>query len=200
MVFRHKWYIFTLDPFGPYDIVVSYAVCPSARPAIVTTLQPTIFRGSCLYLAQPLALVWAWNLVIMRFLCLFTRIQWHFEIWCHFCHTAISCTGWLWVRSVCDYLITSMTHGDGAGSWSCSLWKKGTAREDHEPLPHMVNKLATHNGDVIMGAMASTITSLAIDYSTVYSGADQRKHQSSASLAFVRGIHRSPVNSPHKGQ
>ena len=29
--------------------------------------------------------------------------------------------------------------------------------------------------------------------------ADQRKHQSSASLAFVRGIHRSPVNSPHKG-
>ena len=32
----------------------------------------------------------------------------------------------------------------------------------------------------------------------VYSGADQRKHQSSASLAFVRGIHRSPVNSPHK--
>ena len=31
------------------------------------------------------------------------------------------------------------------------------------------------------------------------SGADQIKHQSSASLAFVRGIHRSPVNSPHKG-
>ena len=28
--------------------------------------------------------------------------------------------------------------------------------------------------------------------------ADQRKYQSSASLAFVRGIHRSPVNSPHK--
>ena len=37
------------------------------------------------------------------------------------------------------------------------------------------------------------------DYSSVYSGADQRKHQSSASLAFVRGIHRWPVNSPHKG-
>ena len=36
-------------------------------------------------------------------------------------------------------------------------------------------------------------------YSTVYWGADQRKHQSSASLAFVRGIHRWPVNSPHKG-
>ena len=50
-----------------------------------------------------------------------------------------------------------------------------------------------------MSAMASQITSLAIVYSTVYSGADQRKHQSSVSLAFVRGIHRSPVNSPHKG-
>ena len=49
-----------------------------------------------------------------------------------------------------------------------------------------------------MGAMAYQITSLTIVYSTVYSSADQRKHQSSASLAFVRGIHRSPVNSPHK--
>ena len=49
-----------------------------------------------------------------------------------------------------------------------------------------------------MGAMASRITSLMIVYSTVYSDADQRKHQSSASLAFVRGIHRGPVNSPHK--
>ena len=49
-----------------------------------------------------------------------------------------------------------------------------------------------------MGTMASQITSLTIVYSIVYSGADQRKHQSSVSLAFVRGIHRGPVNSPHK--
>ena len=56
----------------------------------------------------------------------------------------------------------------------------------------------SHYGDVIMGAIASQITSLTIVYSTVYSDADQRKHQSSASLAFVRGIHRGPVNSPHK--
>ena len=41
--------------------------------------------------------------------------------------------------------------------------------------------------------------SLTIVYSTVYSGADQRKHQSSASLALVRGIHRWLMNSPHKG-
>ena len=55
-----------------------------------------------------------------------------------------------------------------------------------------------HYNDVIMSAMASQITSLTIVYSTFYSGADQRKHQSSASLAFVWGIHRWPVNSPHK--
>ena len=52
--------------------------------------------------------------------------------------------------------------------------------------------------DVIMSAMASQITSLTIVYSSVYSGADQRKHQSSASLAFVWGIHWWPVNSPYK--
>ena len=55
-----------------------------------------------------------------------------------------------------------------------------------------------HYGDVIMGAIASQITSLTIVYSTVYSDADQRIHQSSASLAFVRGIHRRLVNCPHK--
>ena len=49
-----------------------------------------------------------------------------------------------------------------------------------------------------MGAIASQISSLTIVYSIVYSDADQRKHQSSASLVFVRGIHRSTVNSPHK--
>ena len=56
-----------------------------------------------------------------------------------------------------------------------------------------------HYNDVIMNAMVSQITSLTIVYSTAYLGADQRKHQSSASLAFVRGIHRRLVNSPHKG-
>ena len=49
-----------------------------------------------------------------------------------------------------------------------------------------------------MSAIASQITSLTIVCSTVYLDVDQRKHQNSASLAFVRGIHRRPVNSPHK--
>ena len=61
---------------------------------------------------------------------------------------------------------------------------------------HMLS--LNHYRDVIMGAVAYRITSLMIVYSTVYSGADQRKHQSSASLAFVRGILRWPVNFRHK--
>ena len=56
----------------------------------------------------------------------------------------------------------------------------------------------SHYNDVTMGSVASQITSLTIVYAAVYRGEDQRKHQSSASLAFVRGIHRGPVISPHK--
>ena len=76
------------------------------------------------------------------------------------------------------------------GHWSpvnCNY--KGSVMQG---FPHNYN-------DVIMSAIASQITSLTIVYSTVYSGTNQRKHQSSASLAFVMGIHRWPVNSPHKG-
>ena len=61
-----------------------------------------------------------------------------------------------------------------------------------------VYQISLHYNDVIMGAMTSQITSLMIVYSIVCSGADQ-KHQSSASLAFVWGIHHWLVNSPHKG-
>ena len=50
----------------------------------------------------------------------------------------------------------------------------------------------------MMSAMAFQITVVSIVCSAVCSGADQRKHQSSASLAFVGGIHRSQMNSPHK--
>ena len=55
-----------------------------------------------------------------------------------------------------------------------------------------------HYNDVIIDTIASQISTLASVYSAVYSGADQRKHQSCAWLAFVRGFHRGPVNSPHK--
>ena len=47
-----------------------------------------------------------------------------------------------------------------------------------------------HNSHVIMSTMASKTTRVSIVYSIVCSGIDQRKHQSSASLAFVQGTHR----------
>ena len=61
-------------------------------------------------------------------------------------------------------------------------------------LPGSQFNRSNHYSDVIMSAMASQITSLTIVYSTLYLGADQRNHQSSASLAFVRG------NSPVTGK
>ena len=71
-------------------------------------------------------------------------------------------------------------------------------KKEGRSLPARENEFQ-HYSDVIMGTMASQTTSLTNIYSVVYSGADQRKHQSSASLAFMRGIHRWPLNSPHKG-
>ena len=59
--------------------------------------------------------------------------------------------------------------------------------------------LSHFHSDVIMNAMVSQITGVSIVCLAVCSGADQRKHQSSASFAFVRGIHRWPVDFHHKG-
>ena len=70
-------------------------------------------------------------------------------------------------------------------------------------IPRSMSNFLTENAhysDVIMSTIACLITSLAVVYSTVYSDADQRKHQSSASLAFVRGIHRDRWIPRTKGQ
>ena len=79
--------------------------------------------------------------------------------------------------------------------WTCSA-----ASDDKHQSGYIAifNEVGNHYNDGIMGAMVSQITSLLIVYSIVYSGTDQRKYQSSTSLTFVRGIHRWPVNSPHK--
>ena len=69
----------------------------------------------------------------------------------------------------------------------------------HTKRMDLVLSTCHHYCDVMISAMASEITGVSIVHSTVCSDADQRKHQSSTSLAFVRGIQRSPVNSPHKG-
>ena len=82
-------------------------------------------------------------------------------------------------------------HYDGNSKWQKTILR---------PKFVLPTALLKHYSDVLMGAMASLsqITSLTIVYSNVYSGADQRNHQSSASLTSVRETHRSPVISPHK--
>ena len=84
----------------------------------------------------------------------------------------------------------------GTGSQCMDYYTKWS--ETYDKVGISCAQHLSHYDDVIMGTIASQITSLTIVYSTVYSGADQSKHQSSASLAFVWGIHRGPVNSPHK--
>ena len=66
-------------------------------------------------------------------------------------------------------------------------WKSGITSDLRPSLQY---------NDAIMSAMASQIASLTIVYSSVYSGFDQRNHQSSASLAFVWEIHRWPHKWP----
>ena len=69
-----------------------------------------------------------------------------------------------------------------------------------EAVVFKIQFLYSHYIDVIMTTMASQFTSLTVVYSTVYSDADQWKHKSSASLAFVRGIHRGRWIPRTKGQ
>ena len=82
----------------------------------------------------------------------------------------------------------------------CVMVADGSEHIRHKDWPMLIKGTPAewHYDDVVMGAIASQITSLTIVYASVYSGADQSKHQSSASLAFVWGIHRGPGNSPHK--
>ena len=71
----------------------------------------------------------------------------------------------------------------------------GTVCKNHS----CANSIINHYLDIIMSARASQITVISIVCSTVCSGANQRKHQTSTSSAFVEGIHRCPVKSPHVG-
>ena len=98
---------------------------------------------------------------------------------------------------------------DESGTGIVFVNTAGAVDQDNTPFSDLVNAIcghyeiwvrsAHHYSDVIMGAIASQITSLTIVYLIVYSDADQRKHQSSPSLAFVWGINRWPMNFPHKG-
>ena len=84
------------------------------------------------------------------------------------------------------------TAGGSQGSRSSSSWQLWAwlAAAKTTTILHKRRFLNSHYNDIIMSTMASLITGVSIVHWTVCSGADQRKHQSSASLAFVRGIHR----------
>ena len=82
-------------------------------------------------------------------------------------------------------------------SSSC-IWFRNKRQYTRVERLEIASVYQLHYSDVIMGTIASQITSLTIVYSAVYLDAGQRKYQSSASLAFVRRIHRRPVNCPHK--
>ena len=60
------------------------------------------------------------------------------------------------------------------------------------------SKIHWNHCNNVISAVASKITGVSIVCKTVSTGSDERKHQSSASMAFLRGIHRWPVKSPHK--
>ena len=97
-------------------------------------------------------------------------------------------TLYLYFREVCQCCKSSPAYLQ----WSMSVKRKQI------PVSMQEKTIFQHNGNVIMSTMAYQITSLSIVCSTVCSGADHRNHHSSVSLAFVRGIHRWPVNSSHK--
>ena len=102
---------------------------------------------------------------------------------------------WEWISNFiiyCTEHVINFTCGDS----SLSLIVKEIQERYREWCMDWSGELFTrecyfHHSDVIMDVIASQITSLTIVYSTVYSSVDQRKCQSSASLAFVRRIHRS---------
>ena len=95
-------------------------------------------------------------------------------------------------HKICKLLYASWCHH----IWITYIDKNGIM--NHFKQTHGAER-GYHYTGVIISEVASQITSLTIVYSAVDSGADQRKHQSPPSLAFVRGIHRWPLNSPCKG-
>ena len=117
------------------------------------------------------------SIVVLKLVCYFS---WHFSVWMSWSFQNKRDHKKLLLPKIVDHMWIYTSTGGARPSVI------------HEPT------YAMNYNDVIMFPMASQIIRLTIVSSNVYSGADQRKHQSSASLTFVLGIHRWPVNSPHK--
>ena len=104
------------------------------------------------------------------------------------------------VHHIFDIRLTSGTGlGSGPGvGWGLPLYPFTKIYSQGKKSRSHFDSLCHYSG-VIMGAMATQITSISMVCSTVCSCAEKRKHQSSASQAFVRWIHGWQLNSPHKG-
>ena len=119
------------------------------------------------------------------------------------CVDSIDGTTWA-NRTLCENMgrIKNM-YWDSVGTCSNRQlgWNSHVCTQYHfyQHYNYQIRVGVNHNSDVIMSVMASQLSSLMVVYLTVYSGTDQRKHQSFASLAFVWGLHWGLVNSPHKG-
>ena len=111
----------------------------------------------------------------------------------------LECTCWKysWIHVLSISEISNSYHNFDA-TFSQTLFQNLFHRTHSGHCGQNLN-IGTHYNDIIVSAMASQITGVSIVCSTVGSSADQRKRQSSASLAFVRGIHRWPANSSYKG-
>ena len=95
-----------------------------------------------------------------------------------------------WINLINHFLIISVVFSVSNLRESIFLYVENMVSIPQVSIDLLSPNRTSHYDDVIMSAMASQITSLTAVYSTVYWGADQRKHQSSALLAFVWGIHR----------
>ena len=95
----------------------------------------------------------------------------------------------------CVLVMYELVYGRGSQFVSLSVMRLINTLNVIRDLLHRM----CHYSDVIMSAMASQINGIASVYPTVCSSANQRKHRMSASLAFVKGIHRWPVKSRQKG-
>ena len=96
-----------------------------------------------------------------------------------------------------SHIVTNSNRKTNNSHIKCRITLSGLVQYTCSPLRHWNSQQYI---DIIMTTMASQITSLMVVYSTVYSDADQRKHQSSTSLAFVWGIHRDRWIPRTKGQ
>ena len=123
-------------------------------------------------------------------------------------HIKGTCVAPIWqeakMPSTCQIVVTYVLRcmpGELTSGFLLSRWRGNVARIPaacatrnftflvRDPCVLSVEMGVYHYSDVIMDAMASETTSLTVVYLTVYTGVDQRKHQSSASPAFLLGIH-----------